>query len=79
MKEFAYAMALCFLMLTLWSFSKMPGEADIKAAPEMAEQLRHDREVMQMISGGSALLALVCAGAGWFSRSRESVTKKQLD
>lgn len=79
-KEFMYATALCFLMLSIWSFSKTPSEETIKQAePAIVQQMQEDRKTLRFISGGALVLAAVCGVVGWRSRSRENPESKTLD
>ena len=80
MKEFMYATALCFLMLSIWSFSKTPSEETIQQAePALMEQMREDRETLRFISGGALVLGAICGLVGWRSRSREDAARKSVD
>lgn len=81
MKEFMYASALCLLMLSGWSISKVPGEKAIQAASDPTEvaRIEQERKEVRMISGGALVLALVCGVIGWRSSSREDPARKQLD
>lgn len=79
MKEFMYAMALCLLMMSIWSFSKIPSDAAIsQAEPELVQQMQHDRTTLKFVSGGALVLGLACGLIGWRSRSREDESKKTV-
>lgn len=80
MKEFMYAMGLCLLMMSIWSFSKIPSdEAISQAEPSLVQQLEHDRTTLKFVSGGALVLSLACGLVGWRSRSREDANKKSVE
>lgn len=80
MKEFMYAMGLCLLMMSIWSFSKIPSDADIsQAEPALVQQLENDRTTLKFVSGSALVLSVVCGLVGWRSRSREDANKKSVE